>query len=200
MASPHHVLILGGHGKIAQLLTPLLLKRSWTVTSVIRKQEQVPAVEKLGAGLPGRLSVLVRSIEDVDSQEKAASILDEVNPDYVAWSAGMRIDSNFLFAFQPYYLHFCQVPVVNTVLKARTASTATPQSTSSTPPQPNHPSAASSSFPTTAPVAKQLPGGPPANGKTITRTSTLAYWPPITKPRSPPTKSYTKFLSRAQPW
>ncbi|PNP50401.1 hypothetical protein THARTR1_08928 [Trichoderma harzianum] len=83
MASPHHVLILGGHGKIAQLLTPLLLKRSWTVTSVIRKQEQVPAVEKLGAGLPGRLSVLVRSIEDVDSQEKAASILDEVNPDYI---------------------------------------------------------------------------------------------------------------------
>ncbi|KAL7942579.1 hypothetical protein V8C42DRAFT_148513 [Trichoderma barbatum] len=88
MASPHHVLILGGHGKVAQLLTPLLLKRSWTVTSVIRKQEQVPAVEQLGAGLPGKLSVLVRSIEGVDSQEKAASILDEVNPNYVAWSAG----------------------------------------------------------------------------------------------------------------
>ncbi|KAL7933013.1 hypothetical protein V8C35DRAFT_67423 [Trichoderma chlorosporum] len=88
MASPRHVLILGGHGKVAQLLTPLLLKRSWAVTSVIRKEEQVPALEKLGSGLPGRLSVLVRSIEDVDSQEKAASILDEVNPDYVAWSAG----------------------------------------------------------------------------------------------------------------
>ncbi|RFU78501.1 hypothetical protein TARUN_3748 [Trichoderma arundinaceum] len=88
MASPHHVLILGGHGKIAQILTPLLLKRAWTVTSVIRHQDQVPTVEKLGAGLPGRLSVLVRSIEAVDSQEKAASILNEVNPDYVAWSAG----------------------------------------------------------------------------------------------------------------
>ncbi|KAK1249437.1 hypothetical protein MKX07_002953 [Trichoderma sp. CBMAI-0711] len=88
MASPHHVLILGGHGKIAQLLTPLLLKRSWAVTSIIRKEEQVPTVERLGAGLPGRLSVLVRSIEDVDSQDKAARILDEVNPDYVAWSAG----------------------------------------------------------------------------------------------------------------
>ncbi|PTB66793.1 NAD(P)-binding protein [Trichoderma citrinoviride] len=88
MASPHNVLILGGHGKIAQLLTPLLLKRSWAVTSIIRKQDQVPAVERLGAGLPGRLSVLVRSIEDVDSQDKAASILDEVNPDYIAWSAG----------------------------------------------------------------------------------------------------------------
>ncbi|KAH6608448.1 hypothetical protein Trco_001794 [Trichoderma cornu-damae] len=88
MASPRHVLILGGHGKVAQILTPLLLKRSWTVTSVIHTQEQVPDVERLGAGLPGRLSVLVRSIEGVDSQEKAASILDEVNPDYVAWSAG----------------------------------------------------------------------------------------------------------------
>ncbi|KAL7924456.1 hypothetical protein ACQKWADRAFT_286757 [Trichoderma austrokoningii] len=88
MTSPRHVLILGGHGKIAQLLTPLLLKRSWAVTSIIRKDEQVPAVEKLGAGLPGKLQVLVRSIEAVDTQEKAASILDEVNADYVTWSAG----------------------------------------------------------------------------------------------------------------
>jgi len=87
MAS-HHVLLLGGHGKIAQLLTPLLLKRSWTVTSVIRTSEQTPANEKLGAGLPGKLNVLVRSIEDVTSQDKALSILNEVKPDYIAWSAG----------------------------------------------------------------------------------------------------------------
>ncbi|KAF4480101.1 NAD dependent epimerase dehydratase [Fusarium agapanthi] len=87
MAS-HHVLLLGGHGKIAQLLTPLLLKRSWTVTSVIRTSEQTPAIEKLGAGLPGKLNVLVRSIEDVTSQDKALSILNEVKPDYIAWSAG----------------------------------------------------------------------------------------------------------------
>jgi nucleoside-diphosphate-sugar epimerase len=88
MAS-HHVLILGGHGYVAQHLTPLLLKRSWTVTSVIRASEQVPTIEKLGAGLPGKLNVLVRSIEDVTSQDKAQSILDEVKPDYIAWSAGM---------------------------------------------------------------------------------------------------------------
>lgn len=87
MAS-HHVLLLGGHGKIAQLLTPLLLKRSWTVTSVIRAQEQVPTIEKLGSGLPGKLNVLVRSIEDVASQDDALKILKEVNPDYIAWSAG----------------------------------------------------------------------------------------------------------------
>ncbi|KAF4980099.1 hypothetical protein FZEAL_3820 [Fusarium zealandicum] len=87
MAS-HHVLVLGGHGKIAQLLTPLLLKRSWTVTSVIRASEQVPTVEKLGAGLPGKLNVLVRSIDEVTSQDKALDILKEVKPDYIAWSAG----------------------------------------------------------------------------------------------------------------
>lgn len=86
--SPHHVLVIGGHGKIAQLLTPLLLRRSWTVTSLIRAQEQAPAIERLGSGLPGTLNVLVRSIDEVDSQERAASILNEVKPDYVAWSAG----------------------------------------------------------------------------------------------------------------
>ncbi|KAI5463698.1 hypothetical protein BGZ63DRAFT_352331 [Mariannaea sp. PMI_226] len=84
----HHVLILGGHGKIAQMLTPLLLKRSWTVTSVIRAQEQAPTIEQLGAGLPGRLNVLVSSIDDVTSQDHALKILNEVKPDYVAWSAG----------------------------------------------------------------------------------------------------------------
>jgi nucleoside-diphosphate-sugar epimerase len=88
MASPHHVLLLGGHGRISQLLTPLLLKRSWTVTSVIRAQDQVPTIEKLGTNLPGKLNVLVRSIEDVNSQDDAASLLKEVQPDYIAWSAG----------------------------------------------------------------------------------------------------------------
>lgn len=84
----HHVLLLGGHGLIAQLLTPLLLKRSWTVTSVIRVQDQVPTIEQLGAGLPGKLNVLVSSIEDVVSQDHALKILNDVKPDYIAWSAG----------------------------------------------------------------------------------------------------------------
>ncbi|KAK5988183.1 hypothetical protein PT974_12323 [Cladobotryum mycophilum] len=61
--------------------------RSWTVTSVIRQKEQVPAIEKLGSGLPGKLNVLVRSIE-VTSDEEANGIINEVKPDYVAWSAG----------------------------------------------------------------------------------------------------------------
>jgi nucleoside-diphosphate-sugar epimerase len=84
----HHVLLIGGHGKVAQLLTPLLLKRSWTVTSLIRSQEQVPTIENLGAGQPGKLNVLVHSIEDVSTKEHATSILNEVKPDYIAFSAG----------------------------------------------------------------------------------------------------------------
>ncbi|KAI6777711.1 uncharacterized protein J7T54_007605 [Emericellopsis cladophorae] len=83
-----HVLLLGGHGKIAQLLTPLLLKRSWTVTSVIRAKEQVPTIEALGKGTPGKLNVLLSNIEDVDSQDKADKILKEANPTYVVFAAG----------------------------------------------------------------------------------------------------------------
>lgn len=83
-----HVLILGGHGKISQLLTPILLNKSWTVTSVIRTDEQIPAIQKLGANVQGKLNVLVRSIEEVKSESQAKSILEEVKPDYVVWSAG----------------------------------------------------------------------------------------------------------------
>jgi nucleoside-diphosphate-sugar epimerase len=83
-----HVLLLGGHGKIAQLLTPLLLKRSWTVTSVIRAQDQVPTIEALGKGTPGKLNVLLSSIDDVDSQEKADKILKEAKPTHVVFAAG----------------------------------------------------------------------------------------------------------------
>ncbi|QPH18010.1 hypothetical protein C2857_002963 [Epichloe festucae Fl1] len=88
MAASHHVLLIGGHGKVAQLLTPLLLKRSWTVTSMIRTQEQAPAIEKLAKDLPGKLNVLVNSVDDVSTQERAATILKDVKPDYIAWSAG----------------------------------------------------------------------------------------------------------------
>lgn len=97
------VLILGGHGKVSQLLTPILLKKAWSVTSVIRTEEQVPAINKLGESLQGKLNVLVRSIEDVKSEAQAKSILDEVKPDYVVWSAGAggRGGAERVRSFQP---------------------------------------------------------------------------------------------------
>jgi putative NADH-flavin reductase len=100
MTSHHHVLLLGGHGKVAQLLTPLLLRRGWDVTSVIRSEEQVATVQGL-AGLAkdrngdsdgkevGKLNVLVRSLEEVRGEGDAKRVLDEVGADYVVWSAGM---------------------------------------------------------------------------------------------------------------
>ncbi|KAF9739515.1 NAD dependent epimerase/dehydratase [Paraphaeosphaeria minitans] len=84
----HNVLLIGGHGKIAQLLTPLLLARSWNVTSMIRSADQTATIEKLGQGQPGKLSVLVSSVEDVQTESDAQKILDQVKPDWVVWSAG----------------------------------------------------------------------------------------------------------------
>lgn len=87
----HNVLLIGGHGKVAQLLTPLLLAKSWNVTSMIRSASQRPAIEKLGQGQPGKLSVLVSSVADVQDEKEAKTILDQVKPDWVVWSAGMFI-------------------------------------------------------------------------------------------------------------
>ncbi|KAL1986817.1 hypothetical protein VTN96DRAFT_5470 [Rasamsonia emersonii] len=93
---PPHVLLLGGHGKVALHLTPLLLARSWNVTSVIRNPEHEKEILQLGSGHglqgkgkgKGKVEVLVSSLDDVKSDADAQAILDKVQPDYVVWSAG----------------------------------------------------------------------------------------------------------------
>lgn len=85
---PPHILLIGGHGKIAQLLTPLLLARSWSVTSVIRSAEQEDTIRKLGIGQPGTLKVLVKSVEEVRVEADARSVVEGVGADWVVWSAG----------------------------------------------------------------------------------------------------------------
>ena len=82
------VLLLGGHGKVSQLLTPLILSRSWQLTSVIRDSAQEPTIISLGENQPGKLDVLVSSIEDIKSQAQAQSIIDSTFPTYIVWSAG----------------------------------------------------------------------------------------------------------------
>ncbi|KAK7226733.1 hypothetical protein V2G26_014736 [Clonostachys chloroleuca] len=84
----YHVLLVGGHGKVAQYLTPLLLKRSWTVTSVIRTHDQVPTIQKHGIDQPGKLNVLVYDVEKISSKRQAGDLLHELKPDYIVWSAG----------------------------------------------------------------------------------------------------------------
>ncbi|CAG8008932.1 unnamed protein product [Penicillium olsonii] len=82
------VLLLGGHGKVALHLTPLLLKRAWNVTSVVRNPDHEREILALGQGLKGNLKVLISSLEDVKSASDAKRIIDTVSPDYVVWSAG----------------------------------------------------------------------------------------------------------------
>jgi len=65
---------------------------------MIRAQEQVDAIKKLGEKQPGKLNVLVRSVEEVKSEGDAKGILEEVRPDWVVWSAG-RFDI-FLMGFE----------------------------------------------------------------------------------------------------
>ncbi|KAL4888956.1 NAD(P)-binding protein [Aspergillus ambiguus] len=82
------VLLLGGHGKIARHLTPLLLNRGWNVSSVIRNPDHEREILALGAGRKGKLNVLLASLDDVQSDAAARKIIDDVSPDYIVWSAG----------------------------------------------------------------------------------------------------------------
>ena len=82
------VLLLGGHGKVSQLLTPLILSRSWQLTSVIRDPAQESTITSLGKNQPGKLDILVSSLEDIKTQAQAQSIISSTSPTYVVWSAG----------------------------------------------------------------------------------------------------------------
>ncbi|KIW04854.1 uncharacterized protein PV09_04036 [Verruconis gallopava] len=86
--SDKQVLLLGGHGKVALHLTPLLLAKSWNVTSVVRNPDHEADILKLGENKPGKIEVLLDSLDDVTSVEHAERVLDKVRPDIVVWSAG----------------------------------------------------------------------------------------------------------------
>lgn len=102
----HNILLIGGHGKVSQLLTPLLLARSWNVTSLIRSADQKPTIEKLGQGQAGKLNVLVSSVENIQSEDDAKGILDQVKPDWVVWSAGKCLGAIWVQCFQNSFIHF----------------------------------------------------------------------------------------------
>jgi len=69
-------------------MTPKILSRSWNLTSIIRNPDQKSDILEAGKNGPGKLDVLVESIEDVKSDDDAKKILDKVKPDWVIWSAG----------------------------------------------------------------------------------------------------------------
>ena len=73
------VIVIGGHGKVARHLTPLLAERGHEVTAVVRNPDQSGDVEADGA---------TPAVADVASMDTAA-IADLVRGhDAVVWSAG----------------------------------------------------------------------------------------------------------------
>jgi nucleoside-diphosphate-sugar epimerase len=86
--SQKKILLLGGHGTTALHLTPLLLARSWDVTSIVRNPDHVKEIQDKFGASKGKLEVLVRSLDEVKSDSDAKKILDEVRPTGVVWVAG----------------------------------------------------------------------------------------------------------------
>lgn len=76
---PQNVLLIGGHGKIALLLAPLLVSRGVSVSSVIRNPEQVTDVSATGA------TAVVADVETLGLDDLAEVISGH---DAVVWSAG----------------------------------------------------------------------------------------------------------------
>ncbi|QHO90145.1 NAD-dependent dehydratase [Actinomyces sp. 432] len=73
------IVIVGGHGKVALLLAPLLVQRGDDVISLIRDPAHADDVSATGA------TPLVVSVEDASQQELAAAF---AGADAVVWSAG----------------------------------------------------------------------------------------------------------------
>ncbi len=73
------ILIIGGHGKIALLLAPLLVARGDQVTSVIRNPEHADEVAATGA------APLVADVETLSTDELASRFEGH---DAIVWSAG----------------------------------------------------------------------------------------------------------------
>ncbi|HWI29945.1 MAG TPA: NAD(P)H-binding protein [Microbacterium sp.] len=73
------ILIVGGHGKVALLLAPLLAARGDEVTSLIRNPEHVPDIAQSGA------TPQIADVESLDVDGLAALFAGH---DAIVWSAG----------------------------------------------------------------------------------------------------------------
>lgn len=73
------IMIIGGHGKVALLAAPMLTVGGHAVTSVIRKQDQVPDIEATGA------VALVSDVEHLDEIGTRALVSGS---DAIIWAAG----------------------------------------------------------------------------------------------------------------
>src|SRR5690606_26338102 len=74
-----NVTIIGGHGKVALLLAPLLTERADTVTSIFRNPDHTAEVAQTGA------NTVVADVEQLSVEELAELLRGS---DVVVWSAG----------------------------------------------------------------------------------------------------------------
>lgn len=79
MSSAQKVIVIGGHGKVARLLTPLLVAEGVAVAAVIRAEQQADDVVRDGA------TAVVADIETMDVEEMARLV---AGYDVIVWSAG----------------------------------------------------------------------------------------------------------------
>ncbi len=73
------VIVIGGHGKVARLLAPLLVEDGHSVTAVIRSQDQVAEVQRNG------VEAVVTDVETMGAEQFAELLRGH---DVVVWSAG----------------------------------------------------------------------------------------------------------------
>ena len=73
------ILVIGGHGKVARLLHPLLAERGHTVTAVVRNPDHVEDVESDGA------SAVVADVQSLDTSGLEDLVRGQ---DAVVWAAG----------------------------------------------------------------------------------------------------------------
>ncbi len=73
------VIVIGGHGKVARHLTPVLTSRDHEVTAVVRNPDHVPDVEADGA------TAAVADVESMDTADIADLLRGH---DGVVWAAG----------------------------------------------------------------------------------------------------------------
>lgn len=78
-SNPRKVLIIGGHGRVAQLVTPRLVSAGLDVTSLIRNPEQAPDIEALGS------TPLIRDLTGLSVADWKELLRDH---DVVIWTAG----------------------------------------------------------------------------------------------------------------
>jgi uncharacterized protein YbjT (DUF2867 family) len=74
-----HVIIIGGHGKVARLAAPLLVSDGHDVTSVVRNPDHVADIEATGA------TAAVLDVEHASTEQIADLVRGS---DVVVWSAG----------------------------------------------------------------------------------------------------------------